>query len=380
MTALALVSTDDHDVSVNTEAAKTVMADQLDSLSVVTSYAHALGNTVINPVSTPPESWYGPLNANLQEAKAHALTWISDIAPKVGAEIPQTIINYNNIFTAASDEILGILGNKTSLTNDEKRQVIELIEAVLEVLNGQKQKVDDVQGKIVTLSQQFSSDHDKLVNGKDSAAKAVQLAEAEQLAIENKIAELQTELADTRAKVTVSGIGLGASIFLAVAAFALAVATGGAGALIVAGAVGVIGVGTAATFTGIFTAQISRLIEEIAEKQRALEDKKKQVTALKGLESTMKSLQVNNEAAKVALTNISTMWTTLNGKLESVLTDLKAAQGDAIGVALRRMNLNAARKNWKDTSDWAQKIQDLASGTKVQGVLQHQSLVNAFRA
>jgi len=64
---------------------------------------------------------------------------------------------------------------------------------VLEVLKGQKQKVDDVQGKIVTLSQQFSSDHDKLVNGKDSAAKAVQLAEADQLAIENKIAELAIE-------------------------------------------------------------------------------------------------------------------------------------------------------------------------------------------
>ena len=374
MTALALVSTDDHDVSVNTDAAKSVMADHLDSLSVVTSYAHALGNTVINPVSTPPESWFGPLNDNLQEAKKHALVWISDLGPKIGSEIPQTIINYNNIFMAASDEILRIIGTKSTLTNDEKKQVIELIEAVLEVLNGQKQKVDDVKGQLVTLSTQFTSDHDKLVNGKDSAAQAVHLAQQEQLAIENKIAELQTELADARAKVTVSGIGLGASIFLAVAAFALAVATGGAGALIVAGAVGVIGVGTAATFTGIFTAQISRLIEEIAEKQRALEDKKKQVTALKGLEETMKSLQTNNEAAKVALTNISTMWSTLNGKLESVLTDLKAAQGDAIGVAIRRMNLNAARRNWTDTADWAQKIQDLASGTKNQGVLQHQSL------
>jgi hypothetical protein len=61
-----------------------------------------------------------------------------------------------------------------------------------------------------------------------------------------------------------------------------------------------------------------------------------------------------------------------------VLTDLKAAQGDAIGVALRGMNLKAARRNWNDTADWAQNIQDLASGTKVQGVLQHQSLVNAF--
>ena len=56
MAALSLVSTNDHDVSVNTEAAKSLMADQLDSLSIVTSYAHAIGNTVINPVSTPAES------------------------------------------------------------------------------------------------------------------------------------------------------------------------------------------------------------------------------------------------------------------------------------------------------------------------------------
>jgi uncharacterized protein YhaN len=166
-------------------------------------------------------------------------------------------------------------------------------------------------------------------------------------------------------------------IFLAVAAFALAVATGGTG-LIVAGAVGVIGVGTAATFTGIYTAKIGKLLEEIGEQQAALENKKKQVAALKGLLQTMDSLRGHNEAAKVALTSISTMWSTLNGKLESVLTDLKAAQGDAIGASLRRANLNSARRNWKDTADWAQKIQDLASGTKVQGVLQHASLVQAF--
>lgn len=377
MSSLALVSTDDHDVSVNTEAAQQSMADQLDALSIVTAYSHAIGNTHINPVTTPAEPWYQPLNENLQEAKTHALTWIRDIAPKIGSEIPQTIINYNNIFTAASDELLRIIGDKKTLTNDEKNAVIELIEATLETLNVQKSKVDGVQAQIVTLSNQFAADHEKLVSGKDSAAKAVQLADEERQRIENKIAELQTDLADARQKVTVSGIGLGLGIFLAVAAFALAVATGGAG-LIVAGAVGVVGVGVAATYTGIYTAKIGRLMEEIAQRQAALEDKKKQITALKGLLQTMDSLRVHNEAAKVALTNVSTMWNTLGGKLESVLRDLKAAQGDTIGTAVRRMNLNSARKNWKDTAEWAQKIQDLASGTKVQPPLQHRALVNAF--
>jgi hypothetical protein len=379
MTALKLVSTDDTDVSVNTEAAKESMADQLDALSIVTAYSHALTNTFINPVSTPAETWFAPLNANLNEAKSHALIWIRDIAPKIGSEIPQTIINYNNIFNAATDELLRIVGNKTSLSDQERKSVIELIEVTLESLNEQKSRVDGIQKQIITLSNDFAADHTKLVSGQNSAAAAVQLAELERQTIENKIGELQTELADARQKVTVSGIGLGLGIFLAVAAFALAVATAGAAtALIVAGAVGVVGTGVAATFTGIYTAKISQLLAEIAEKQAALADKKKQVTALRGLVDTMDKLRGHNESAKMALTNISTMWKTLGGKLESVLTDLKAAKGEKASTAIRRMNINAARTNWTQTAEWAQKIQDLASGTKVQPVLQHQALMSAF--
>ena len=378
MAALSLVSTNDHDVSVNTEAAKSLMADQLDSLSIVTSYAHAIGNTVINPVSTPAESWYAPLNANLNEAKSHALIWVRDIAPKIGSEIPQTIINYNNRFLAVTAEMLSIVGDKQELTLAEKKALIELIDVTLQSLKTQKSKVDTVQAQIVTLSDHFAADHDKLVNGRDSAANALSLARNERLAIENKILELQTELADARQKVTVSGIGLGLSIFLAVAAFALAVATAGAGtALIVAGAVGVIGVGTAATFTGIFTAKIGKLLEEIAERQSALEDKKKQVTALEGLVNTMTTLKTHNEAAKTALTQVSTMWKTLGEKLESVRAELDEATGADIGASVRRMNINTARTNWAQTADWAKQIQNLASGTKVQPVIQHRSLFAA---
>ena len=378
MTALSLVSTNNQDVSVNTEAARILMADQLDSLSIVTSYAHAIGNTVINPVSTPAESWYAPLNANLNEAKSHALVWVRDIAPKIGSEIPQTIINYNNRFMSVTAAMLKIVEGKSALTLAEKKELIELIDATLQSLHTQKAKVDGVQTQIVTLSNQFAADHDKLVNGRDSIAVALNFAKAERQAIENKILELQTELADARQKVTVSGIGLGLSIFLAVAAFALAVATAGAGtALIVAGAVGVIGVGTAATFTGIFTTKIGKLIEEIAERQSALEDKKKQVTALEGLVNTMNTLRGHNEAAKTAMTQISTMWKNLGEKLESVRAELDEAQGADITGTLARMNINTARTNWSDTSEWAKKIQNLASGTKVQPVLQHRGLFAA---
>ena len=91
----------------------------------------------------------------------------------------------------------------------------------------------------------------------------------------------------------------------------------------------------------------------------------------------MTTLKTHNEAAKTALTQVSTMWKTLGEKLESVRAELDEATGADIGASVRRMNINTARTNWADTADWAKKIQNLASGTKVQPVIQHRSLFAA---
>lgn len=376
MTAFALLSADETDLSVQTEHAKTALAEKLDALSIVTAYSHALINVVINPATTPPEPWFTTLNENLGTAKQHAQTWLTDIAPKVGSVIPQSIINYNNTFNLAAEEILRILDGKKVLSSDDKRNIIDLIEATLGVLEEQQSAVTSVQNKIVTLSDHFQEDHERLVSGENGAARAVQLAEADQVRIGTKIEELQSSLAAARMKVTASGIGLGLAIFVAVAAFALAVATGGAG-LIVAGAVGVVGIGAAATTTGVYSAEVSSLIREIAEEQQRFENNKRQVLALKGLLGTVESLRQHNESAKSALTTVQTMWANLENKLNAVLTNLKGHKIDDSTV-LQRLNLNAARKAWKDTADFAQQTQSLASGTKTQPPLQHLSLVRAF--
>jgi hypothetical protein len=376
MSALALLSTNDHDISVNTEAAKQTLADQLDSLSVVTSYAHAIGNAYINPVSSPPEPWFLTLNENLHVAKTHALDWIGNVGPLIGSRVPQSIINFNNVFMNATQELLTIIGNKESLTTDEKEDVIDIIEYVLGTLQNQKTRVDDVKKQVDKFANDFEADHKNLTTGQNSAAEAVRLAKEDQQRIENKIVELQAELAQARDRVTTSGIALGAGIFLAVAAFALAVATGGTG-LIVAGAVGIVAVGTAATFTGIYTAKIGKLMDEIVEQQRALENKKKQVAAVAGLLNTVTTLRTHNQAAKAALTDVSKMWHTLGEKLESVLKELKEAKTEEIPL-LQQVNIATARTNWQDTAAFALKFQHVASGTKVQPPLQHATLLKAF--
>lgn len=378
MTAKLFFTGDDLSLDVNQETAQHALADKLDALSVVTSYSHALINTTINPVTTPPESWYTKLSENLGTGKQHAQTWLTEIAPKVGSVVPQSIINYNNTFQSTTAEILRIAG-KPALSDRDKRDIIELIEATLAALDDERGEITKVQTKILTLANDFQDDHERLVIGQNGAVKAVQLAEADQLRMQNKIGELQTKLEETRQKVTASGIGLGLAIFVAVAAFALAVATGGAGAALAIGAIGVIGVGVAATYTGIFTAEISSLIEQIAAEQRRFDDKKKQVAALSGLVGTVTSLRSKNEDAKLALTQVQTMWSTLAGKLDAVLKELKAGQV-ATSVVLQRASIGSAQRSWSQLADYAEKVQGLASGTQNQGVLQHEKLRRLYAA
>ena len=374
---LRLVSPNDEDVSIDVKAAQEHMADQLDSLSVISSYSHAMLNTNINPVSSPPESWFTTVNNDLNTAKSHAQTWITDIAPKIGSTIPQTIINYNNDFMEAAKAIMEILGpDGKTLSDQEKKDVIALIESVLESISDQRSQITSVDTAIKKLATDFQGDHERLVDGQNSAAAAVSLATTERVAIEGKIRELETKLAEARTKVTVSGIGLGLAIFVAVAAFALAAVTGGAGLLVV-GAIGVVGVGAAATFTGIFSAEISRLLTEISQQQGALEAKKRQVTALEGLVNTMKSLKAQNESAKTALSAVQTMWNSLYDKIDAVCTDLKRGKLTP-SDAVRRTKMNAAVTAWGDTADWAKKIQGLAAGTTVQPVIQHDHVRLAY--
>lgn len=377
MTASPFFQGDDLSLDVNQDTAQRALADKLDALSVVTSYSHALINTTVNPVTSPPESWYTTLSENLGTSKQHAQTWLTCIAPKVGSVIPQSIINYNNTFQTTTGEILRI-ASKAQLSDRDKRDIIELIESTLGALEDERSQIATVQAKILTLAHDFEDDHGRLITGQNGAVQAVELAAADQLRMQNKIAELQTKLEETRQKVTASGIGLGLAIFVAVAAFALAVATGGVGAVVV-GAIGVIGVGVAATYTGIFTAEISSLIEEIAAEQTRFDNKKKQVAALNGLVGTVTSLRNKNEDAKIALTQVQTMWSNLAGKLDAVLKELKAGKV-ATSVVLQRASIGTAQRSWSQLADYAEKVQDLSAGTHNQGVIQHEKVRRLYAA
>lgn len=81
------------------------------------------------------------------------------------------------------------------------------------------------------------------------------------------------------------------------------------------------------------------------------------------MNDTVNRLVKHNESAKSALTNVQTMWNTLAQKLKAVSDNLK--NGKSAQEELRRSKIVTASASWDQAGDWAQRIQDTASGTQV---------------
>src|SRR3954471_19211133 len=78
------------------------------ALHVVTASCHAVRNTLLEPL-TPAPVWFPVLSANLDTAKQHAGNWIDNMASNITASIPTSVIDTGSIFSAADDQIKGLL-------------------------------------------------------------------------------------------------------------------------------------------------------------------------------------------------------------------------------------------------------------------------------
>ena len=353
------------------------IADTLNAYATTTACCHALAHTVLNPITVPPESWWTDLKSDLTGAQAHAHRWLTDIAPRLGSGIPQAILDYGDTFTAATTVLLTILG-RPAFSSQDQREVIQIVEAVLESVEAQVTSIANLRADVKTLQNDLFADYHKLTENRARALAAAQLATSESVTLETKIAQLQNQLSSARQNLMVSGIATGAAIFIAVAAFALAVGTGGAG-LIVAGAVGIVGLGVAATFTGIFNADAMRLSHEVAEQQSLLDEKQRQAGALFGLGGTLDELAAQLKAADAALVPISTKWKTIHDETQEVANSVrKAASQETFSRTMTRFYLNPAQKKWEDLRCLARQAQHLAAGIQLQPVLQHPTLATLY--
>lgn len=349
------------------------LTDATNAFTQVTAYANAIANIVLQPATTPPETWFTTLDTALKSAQAHCTTWTETIGPGMSSTIPQALIDYGSLFTASCDDIISTLVNsKYEPDSDDRNTILGDIQTLLDFMATQTTAVATLQTQFTKFQSDVLADHTALTTGAGDAQKALNLDNETIATINATIAQLHADIAAASMKATASEIGIGLSIFVGLCAVVAVVATGGAAAPIVVGVVAVVGLGAAIGTTVVYTQQVVSDMAKLQEQQDELSTDQAQATALQSILTTTQTIVTANEAASAALTTLAQVWKDLTTKLTAVQTDLtnahKAGDGKTFGAHAVKIWTSDAEKQWNQMITFATNMQTALLGTTVTSV------------
>jgi hypothetical protein len=269
---------------------KTAITSQVTSDYAVNSYlmawAHTLLNTNLYPVEPKP-AWFEPIATELATTKATTRTWLHQDFPDIAAALPQSLIDYSNLFGPAVSELVPLLA--TNPAGEDRATVDELLEALQAAAKTHQFRVLGLQRKVVAFGKVAKASSVQMVANAKDVKKTIGVAQKELLALQSRIAELQRRLGvtTTEAKNSMSGAAMtGATITMTMLAF-----TVGAAAFPVVGLAGaVIGIAFNAAQEAARSKEVLALIREIGELQVKLSNEQYQIAALETIATSFENL------------------------------------------------------------------------------------------
>ncbi len=354
------------------------LTDATNSLTSITAYANAIANIVLEPATDPPADWFNTLKSSLSTAQTHAKTWVETLGPSVSSTVPQTIIDYGNLFMASAQDIITVLQTSNYQPDAAQRQqILGDITTLQQFIMTQQTTVKSLQAQLKTFQDDVLSDHTALSNGANGAQTALNLDQAMIDMINTQIDTVTADFMSASSKAQSSEIGLGLAIFITIVAVVAIVATMGAALPILVAGVGVVGIGASIATTVIFTRQQAEDYSKLQELNSQLSTEQAQVVSLKAILKTTQTLVTANEEASAALDKLADVWATLLTKIDSVLSDLNAADmagdGTHFGAYLVKLWTEDANIAWSQLVTFCTNMQTALLNTTVTMATQPQA-------
>ncbi|TRV05475.1 MAG: non-hemolytic enterotoxin lytic component L1 [Microcystis wesenbergii Mw_MB_S_20031200_S109] len=338
-------------------------ANGFASLQIITSACHGILNTNFTAPEKKPD-WFDALQLELDAAKVLANEWIDDIAPTMTSKIPNHIIDYSTTYDATTDEILNQLDQneayrKTNGKDDPAavQNVSDLIQALEQAASGIIKDMDDINTRLTTWGDKMQKSHDNLFKGTASIQKAEIDLQADIEKMNNAIAGLNAEIDLQRKAIAGAGIAIGVGLLMLVAGVALCIATAGTAAVaagVVAGLGAAAVIGGAVTW-GVMQSKIDTELGKIADDNKKIADDKRQIVALQGLTLATNGAVSSIAIATSALSDVKVMWKGFQGEIQGTLDKLKKGE-EALRTIVKKVDIKAARKEWKLAEEFAQKL------------------------
>lgn len=330
----------------------------------ITVWVQALQNVNISPVLDPEPSWYTQLEGTIKSSQADALPWLTEFSPQLGAQTSQMIINYATLFQQAVQLMQPILKSITTSQNgiptaDQQKTLQQLFAHLKSTSDQNALTLSNLQKGLDGYVEQVSQNNttlktylDDIINAEGEAAKQIEQVQAQ-------LQALQIKLAQDSTKATNSSISYGTSTFGVVAGMTFGLALSG-GVIALGGfAVSILSIGAAVTFEIIYSADVKRDLDAIADAMSELSEDQLQLSLLQGLKFNLDTLDQINVQAQEGNNQLTDLWTNTSELLDSLLDTLVQPQINVTTIKALTTLTDAAAA-WQKLSDFATRVQQVS--------------------
>jgi len=352
------------ELSPNVEQTKENLKGVAFAAAQVTGFALAVKKHNVLPLSPEPD-WYKTFKANLGFAQIAANDWITRLSPAMFSKVPQTIIDYGNLFDAAMAELRKIIdGMGARPTDDEKAALTDIFDAMLTELAAQKVVITRVNKDLQEFYGNVDGYREAFDTARQTANKDRTASQIKRDSLAREIETLKAEVKAASTKTMTSGIALGVSLFVLVAAIGFTIATAGMAAPLIVGAVALVGAGLGVAGMVVFTKEQNDRFAEMQKKMAELDSEDALILALGQVSSAIGTLVDQADQAMKGLTTLFEAWSTLEVKLKSVVSNLESADKAKLKASISLYS-TMAKTSWEDLTNYALILQRAGEGVKV---------------
>lgn len=337
-------------------------ANGVSAINIITASCHAIQNTQLNPlqawIDDPKKkpAWFDPLVAHLDTAKNLANQWVDDIGPDITAKLPGKIVTYGTTYNAITAQIIKIADAFPSAKGADDPNV----KNVFALIDALKSEVTDIHSDILAedeVMKKWGKDMQAAYNDLSTGVGNIQAAETDLNAdigkMKSAIDGLKAKIEGENKAIAAAGLAICFGAFAMVVGLALAPVS--AGTSVIIGGIGAIAVVGGAVTWGMMQHRINEQYDEIAADQKQIDEDKRQLVALAGLEMGTSQAVQSLSVATQALSTARALWLLLATELDGVVSQLNLAD-QGLALIVNEAFVQGAAKEWDAATDLAKTL------------------------
>ncbi|SHM42826.1 non-hemolytic enterotoxin B/C [Chitinophaga jiangningensis] len=338
------------------------LTDYANALIVVNSYTYAVENQQLPTLNAPPTNYADFISA-FNPVKSSAINWSETIFPSI-TTLPAHIINYaGSLFNLEETLVTGYLN---ILINDPgnvaaRNGLVATLTNMQQTIQAELNFVTDIQSNLTAFTTDTQTAGQTL---QQLAQQALSMAGADKTTIQSlnsQIIRLNNDVANAQQLLTVSEIGLAASIFVGLIGLVVCMVPGAQGIGVGIIIFGIAGLGASIAGTVVFSKEVQDLQNSINSLQGQVSGINQDIIQLQGVSGQINALQAASVQAVQALSTISGMWSQLDAAIGAVAAELDDVNNDITSEQFKQAlsDFQAAEANWTDVITFATSLANI---------------------